>query len=91
MLPCKNQTTPRCNLFRKVLFYVNVPRHILTLLVGRDHPVWLRLLVGLLIMFASEFIRPKFEVLDAIRELIHAVGAVPWIEAIIDANRKPNE
>lgn len=91
MLPCKGQTTPKCNLMRRWLTYINVPRHILTLLVGKDHPIWLRLFVGALIMFGSEFIRPKFEVMDALRGLIHAVGAVPWVEALIEANRKPNE
>ena len=64
----------------KFLHVTNVPKHVLNQVVGKSHPLWSRLLLGFLIMLCSSFIAESFVVFAAIRELIHAIGAIPWLE-----------
>lgn len=69
---------------KKLLHTVNVPKHILNQVAGKSHPLWSRLLFGFLIMIASTMIAESFVFMAAIRELVHAVGAIPYIEWLVN-------
>lgn len=70
----------RTNIFRAI----NLPYHILSFLFGKEHPLWARLLLGFLLMFASCFIEPHPTVMDAVRGMVHAIGMVPLLDALIE-------
>lgn len=69
---------------------INVIRHLLNHTVGHDHPLWSRLLFGAVIMMLSKFIMEGAIVLSAVKELVHAIGAIPWLEWFIDYSNTPN-
>lgn len=66
------------------LHHLNLPKHILNATVGHDHPIWSRLLMGLLIMVLSKLIHESILIVDALKELVHAIGAVPWLEWLVE-------
>lgn len=76
---------------RQVLNRINLPRHILINTVGKNHPKWLRLVLGTGIMVLAETIPDATIVLRSLAGLIHAVGAVPWIDAVTEISIEKEE
>jgi hypothetical protein len=72
---------------RTLYHYINLPKHILNVLVGPQHPIWMRLAVGLGIMLASSYIT-EGHIQFVVRDLFHAIGAVPWLEYFIAIGRE---
>lgn len=69
---------------------INVVRHVLNHTVGHDHPLWSRLIFGSIIMVLSKLIIDSEIVLAAMKELVHAIGAIPWLEWFIEYSNTPN-
>lgn len=66
---------------RHLVFNVfNLPKHIMSIIAGPDHPLYCRLIAGSVVMLLSTGIHESLFVLAALRELVHAIGAIPWIE-----------
>lgn len=74
-----------------ILRRINIIRHLLNHTIGHDHPLWSRLLFGTMIMIASKMIMEREIVLASVRELVHAVGAIPWLEWFIDYSSNTNK
>lgn len=86
-LPARSRA---CRL-RTLYHYINLPKHILNALVGPQHPIWMRLAVGGLIMFGSSYITEGYRIELVIRDLFHAIGAVPWLEYFIAIGREEQQ
>lgn len=69
-----------------LLRHVNISRHILNRLVGHDHPIWSRVLVGSLILVGAAFISEASLFLRLAEKIIDAIGAIPWVEYITAAS-----
>lgn len=76
---------------QEVLHHINLPKRILTHLFGKDHPKWSRLLLGGAIMYLAGFIPESVFALKGLYGLIHATGAVPWIEQMIEVAEQPHK
>lgn len=76
---------------RQVLNRINIPRHILVSTVGKAHPKWLRLVLGTGIMVLAETIPEATLILRSLGGLVHAVGAVPWIDAVTELSISEEE
>jgi hypothetical protein len=79
---------PRSQRIKPVLKAINLPMHVLNLVVGKNHPLWARLCLGLIIMIGSAFIEPHPTFLDAVKGAVHAIGMVPFLDALIDLENK---
>lgn len=86
---CKGVPIRACRL-RLLYHYINLPKHILNALVGPQHPIWARLGVGAGIMLASSYIA-EGHIEFVIRDLFHAIGAVPWLEWFIAIGREEEQ
>lgn len=68
---------------RKIIDHINLPKKILNLIVGKNHPMWSRLLIGLLIMCAAELIPEKEMAVRIMSHFTRDTGGIPWLEAVI--------
>lgn len=69
---------------------INIIRHLLNATIGHDHPLWSRLVLGAIIMIGSKLIIDSWLILAAVKELVHAIGAMPWLEWFIEYSNTPN-
>lgn len=68
---------------RKILHMANLPKKILTNTVGKNHPMWSRLLVGLILIVVGEFFAEGQLVSRIFFHLVRDAGGIPWIEGIL--------
>lgn len=70
---------------KKTVFQtLNLPRHILNMMIGKNHPLLFRLALGFLIMLLSTLLPEEYRIEKAVAELIHAFGAIPVLEFMIE-------
>lgn len=72
-----------------VFHHINIPKRILTHILGKNHPVWSRLILGLGIMYAGSMIPEVNAFIKLLAGLLHATGAVPWIDSMIAMSEPP--
>lgn len=68
---------------QKILSHVNLPKKILNVIIGHDHPIWSRLALGMVLMLTAEFLPDQAVLIRTSAHLIHDAGGIPWIEAFI--------
>lgn len=84
----KEQSLWLCRTF--VFETLNVPRRILNLVVGKEHPLVLRLVLGILICILSTLLPEEHRAYKALAELIHAFGAIPVLEFMVELSAIEN-
>lgn len=72
--------------FRKLLHYLNFPELILICLMGKNHPMWLRFLLGAAFMYLGTKIGhiEFYGLAEPFGALVHATGATPILDALLE-------
>lgn len=69
---------------KEVLRQINLPRHILNHTVGKNHPWWVRIVFGTVIIYLGSLIPEAPFIIKPLGQLVHAIGAIPYLYAMID-------
>lgn len=68
---------------REIFHEINLPKKILVHVIGHNHPLWSRLLLGGAIIIVASLLPEGIKIFRAVGELMAAVGAVPFIESFL--------
>lgn len=76
---------------RRLFNQFNIPKRILNYTLGHNHPVWIRLSLGFIIVVFSGLITDGPIFLAAFRKVVEGLGLVPWMEWVSIISEEENQ